>query len=177
MNTRSRRGFTALELLVTMAVIAILLTVGVPAVRNYSWNLRMQAALTTLQSDLKLARGRAISHNTQTVICPAASADDCSGRSAWQEGWIVFGDLNSDHRKQVGEPLVRHADATAFLNISSADSRSFLRFYPNGSAPGSNATILFCDTRGATHAGVITVSNSGRIRSDTSGAEPAENCP
>ncbi len=176
MKTRSRKGFTALELLVTMAVIAILLTVGVPAFRNYSWNLRMQAAMNTLQSDLKLARGRAISHNTQTVICPAASADDCSGRSAWQEGWIVFGDLNSDHRKQAGEPLVRHADATAFLNITSPGSRSFLRFYPNGSAPGSNATILFCDARGAAHAGVITVSNSGRIRSDTGGTEPSENC-
>ncbi len=177
MKNRQYNGFTALELMVTMAIIAILLTAGVPAFKNYAWNLRMKTAMETLQSDLKLARGRAISHNAQTVICPAASADDCSGLSAWQDGWIVFTDINSDHRKQAGEPLIRHTDATAFLNISSSGSRSYLRFYPNGSAPGSNASILFCDSRGASHAGIVTVSNSGRIRSRTDGTRPAENCP
>jgi type IV fimbrial biogenesis protein FimT len=177
MKTGLRNGFTALELMVTMAVIAILLTVGIPAVRNYAWNLRMQSAMNTLQADLKLARGRATSHSTQTIICPAPSADDCSGQSAWQDGWIVFADLNSDHRKQVGEPLIRQADATAFLHISTPESRSYLRFYPNGSAPGSNTSILFCDRRGAAHAGIITVSNSGRIRAQADGARPSENCP
>jgi len=177
MNRRSGNGFTALELMVTMAIIAILLSAGVPALRNYTWNQRMKAAMDTLQSDLKLARGRAISHNTQTVICPAAAAGDCSGRTAWQGGWIVFADLNSDHHRQAGEPLIRRADATGHLEISSPASRSYLRFYPNGSAPGSNATILFCDQRGASHAGVITVSNSGRIRPRTDGVSPSEICP
>lgn len=170
-------GFTALELMVTMAVIAILLSAGVPALRDYTWNQRMQAAIDTLQSDLKLARGRAIGLNAQTVICPAASADDCSGQSRWQDGWIVFADLNNDRRRQTGEPLFRRAGATEQLVISSSASRSFLRFYPNGSAPGSNTTILFCDSRGAAHAGAVTVSNSGRIRSGTDGVQPSEICP
>ncbi|MGA9572884.1 MAG: GspH/FimT family pseudopilin [Lysobacterales bacterium] len=172
-----RKGFTALELVVTMAVIAVLLAAGVPAFKNYSWNLRMKSAMDMLLSDLNLARGRAISHNTQTVICPADDDDDCSGQSAWQNGWIVFADLNGDHGKQDGEPLIRRTDAVAFLDISSAVSRSYLRFYPNGSAPGSNATILFCDARGANHAGVITLSNSGRVRVRTNAGEPSEICP
>jgi len=177
METRQDKGVTALELMVTMTVIAILLTTGVPALRNYSWNLRMKTAMDTLQSDLKLARGRAISHNTQTVICPAHSAVNCSGQSAWQDGWIVFADLNGDHLKQSGEPLIRHADATALLNINSSASRSYLRFFPNGSAPGSNTTVLFCDRRGAAYAGSITLSNSGRIRARSDGAGASVNCP
>ncbi len=160
-----------------MTIIAILLTTGVPAFRNYGWNLRMKTAMDMLQTDLNLARGRAISHNTPTVICPAVNSDDCSGRSAWQDGWIVFGDLNGDRRKQPGEPLLKHAGAVALLTISSSSSRSKLRFYPNGSAPGSNASIRFCDKRGAAESGTITLSNSGRIRMQVKGGEPTENCP
>jgi type IV fimbrial biogenesis protein FimT len=176
-NKRQAKGFTALELIVTMTIIAILLTTGVPAFKNYGWNLRMKTAMDTLQTDLSLARGRAISHNVQTVICPALDNNDCSGQSTWQDGWIVFSDLNGDRHKQDGEPLLKHAGVVAMLNISSSASRSNLRFYPNGSAPGSNASILFCDQRGAAEAGIITLSNSGRIRMQTKGSKSTENCP
>ncbi|HEY5775991.1 MAG TPA: GspH/FimT family pseudopilin [Xanthomonadales bacterium] len=177
MKTRQPKGLTALELIVTMAIIAILLSSGVPAFKNYGLNLRMRTAMDTLQSDLKLARGRAISHNIQTVICPATDSNDCSGQSTWHDGWIVFTDLNGDRHKQPGEHLLRQAGSVELLNISSSVARSNLRFYPNGSAPGSNASILFCDSRGAASAGTITVSNSGRILARTNGAEPSEICP
>jgi type IV fimbrial biogenesis protein FimT len=177
MGKRDQQGFTALELIVTMAIITILLTMGVPAFETYGWNLRMKTAMDQLQTDLNLARGQAISQNSQTVICPANDGNDCSGQSVWQGGWIVFTDLNGDHHRQDSEPLHRHASAMAMLNINSSRSRSYLRFYPNGSAPGSNISILFCDKRGAAQAGTIKVSNSGRIRMQTNGSEPSENCP
>ena len=177
MGKRDQQGFTALELIVTMAIITILLTMGVPAFENYGWNLRMKTAMDQLQTDLNLARGQAISQNSQTVICPANDDNDCSGQSEWQRGWIVFTDLNGDRHRQDSEPLHKHAGAMEMLSISSSRSRSFLRFYPNGSAPGSNISILFCDKRGAAQAGTITVSNSGRIRMQTNGSEPSENCP
>lgn len=177
MSKQQQLGLTALELLVTMAIVAILLAAGVPAFKNYGWNLRMKTAMDVLQTDLNLARGRAISHNIQTVICPAIDSHDCSGLSDWQDGWIVFTDLNGDRHKQDVEPLLKSANAVEFLDISSSRSRSYLRFYPNGTAPGSNITILFCDKRGAAHAGKIAVSNSGRIRMETGDIEPTANCP
>ena len=177
MSKRQQHGLTALELLVTMAIVAVLLAAGVPAFKNYGWNLRLKTAMDVLQTDLNLARGRAISHNIQTVICPATDNHDCSGLSDWQNGWIIFTDLNGDQHKQDAEPLLKSANAVEFLNISSSRSRSYLRFYPNGTAPGSNITILFCDKRGAAHAGKIAVSNSGRIRMETGDIEPTENCP
>jgi len=176
-NTRLLNGFTALELIVTLAIVAILLTAGVPAFMDYGWNLRMKTAMDVLQTDLSLARGHAISHNSQTVICPAADSGDCSGLAGWQDGWIVFTDLNADRHRQAGEPLLKYASAVEFLSISSSRSRSSLRFYPNGTAPGSNVSILFCDQRGAEHAGKIAVSNSGRIRMQTGGSKPTANCP
>lgn len=177
MHAGQQKGFTALELIVTMTIVAILLATAVPAIKNYSWNLRMKTAMDTLRSDLNLARGRAISHNIQTVICPVSTNGDCSGQSAWQGGWIVFADLNADRNKQTGEPLLKQSDAIAMLDISSSRSRNRLRFYPNGSAPGSNASILFCDSRGAAEAGTLSVSNSGRIRLQSKVVQPTENCP
>ena len=172
-----QQGFTALELIVTMAIIAVLLTAGVPAFENYTLNLRMKTAMDQLQTDLNLARGHAISHNSKTVICPTGDGNECSGQPVWQDGWIVFTDINNDRQKQDSEPLLKYSGALARLNISSASSRTSLRFYPNGSAPGSNITFRFCDRRGATHAGTITVSNSGRIRLQTAGSDPSANCP
>ena len=177
MSKRDQTGFTALELIVTMAIIAVLLTMGVPAVQNYSWNLRMKTTMDQLQTDLNQARSHAISHNSQAIICPATDGNVCSGLPAWQNGWIVFTDINGDRQRQDSEPLHQHAGAVSLLGISSSRSRKYIRFFPNGSAPGSNVTILFCDKRGAAHAGTITVSNSGRIRMQTNGTEPSENCP
>lgn len=177
MLKQHQTGITALELMVTMTVVAILLTVGVPAFKNYSWNLRMKTAMDSLRTDMNLARGHAISHNIQTIICPATSSDDCSGNSAWQHGWIVFTDLNGDRSKQDGEPLRKHSGPVEMVDISSSQSRNNLRFYPNGSAPGSNLSILFCDQRGAGHAAIIAVSNTGRIRTQSGGITPTANCP
>ena len=177
MHKSRPNGLTALELMVSMAVVGILLATAVPSFKDYSWNLRMKTAMDTLQTDLNLARSRAISHNTQTVICPARDGQTCSGEPNWQPGWIVFSDLNGDRQKQEGEPLLKHAVATEFLNISSSRSRSHLRFFPNGTSPGSNITITFCDKRGADKAGRVTVSNTGRIRQQTNGSKSTQNCP
>ena len=177
MHRFHQKGFTALELMVTMTVVAILLATAVPSFKEYGWNLRMKTAMDVLQTDLNLARSRAISHNIQTVICPATDTADCSGAPQWQNGWIVFTDLNGDHQRQDGEALLKQAGMTEFLDITSSRSRTFLRFYPNGTAPGSNISIVFCDQRGAAHAGKIIVSNSGRIRSETGVIDPTENCP
>jgi type IV fimbrial biogenesis protein FimT len=177
MNKRREHGITALELLVTMAIAAILMATAVPSFKNYSWNLRMRTAMDVLQTDLNLARSRAISHNIQTIVCPSTTSNECSGSSDWQQGWIVFTDLNGDRQKQDGEPLLKQTGEVEFLAINSSRSRSYLRFFPNGSSPGSNISILFCDQRGAEKAGIIAVSNTGRIRQQRTGVKTDANCP
>lgn len=177
MKGQFQRGVTAFELLITMAIAAILMATAVPSFKNYSWNLRMRTAMDTLQADLNLARSRAISHNVQTIICPAADASDCSGASNWQSGWIVFADLNGDRKRQEGEPLLKQANAVESLAIYSSRSRNQLRFFPNGTAPGSNISIVFCDKRGPEKAGAVVVSNSGRVRQEADSTRINANCP
>ena len=169
-------GFSALELMTAMAIVAILLSTAVPAFKNYSWNLRMKTTMEILQTDLNLARSRAISLSTATVICTADELPVCTTSGVWQHGWIVFTDINGDRQRQPGEPILKQTTAFELIEISSSRSRSTLRFYPNGTAPGSNVSILFCDRRGADYASRITVSSSGRIRAQTGGVESRVNC-
>lgn len=180
-STPSKPGFTALELLVTMAVAAILMATAVPSFKTYAWNLRLKAAIETLRSDLSLARNRAISMNASTVVCPvidptAAGELTCADVSEWQQGWMVFADTNEDRQRQSVEPILKKAGAIEFLNISSSLSRNTLRFFPNGTAPGSNASVVFCDRRGAEFGGKISLSNSGRIAVSSGGVQPRTGC-
>jgi len=171
-----QHGFTALELMVALAIVAIVLAMAVPSFKNYGWNLRMKTAMDAMHTDLQLARGRAISHNIQTVMCPSTDAHECSRASDWHPGWIVFSDLNGDRRRQTGEPLLKHGNTVEFLAINSSRSRKHIRFYPNGSAPGSNTSIIFCDQRGPLFAGRISISNTGRIRMERGGSMPKSAC-
>lgn len=177
MSISSPAGYTVMELMVTMAVVAILLATAVPSVKDYSWSLRMRTAMDSLQTDLVLARSRAISHNAHSVICPSTNAQTCSGEANWHSGWIVFTDLNDDRQIQAGEPLLKQSGGFEALNITSSRSRTYLRFLPNGSSPGSNISIQFCDQRGADKAGTIIVSNTGRIRLATKKSTSTQNCP
>jgi type IV fimbrial biogenesis protein FimT len=176
-----KAGFTALELLVTMAVAAILVATAVPSFKTYVWNLRLKTAIETLRTDLNLARSRAISMNATTVVCPVLDPTSsgelvCAALSEWQQGWMVFADTNEDRQRQALEPILKKAAGIEFLNISSSLSRNALRFYPNGTAPGSNASVVFCDRRGASFGGKISLSNSGRIAVQTGGVQPRTGC-
>lgn len=180
-NPRCKLGFTALELLITMAVAAILMATAVPTFKSYTWNLRLKTAIESLRTDLSLARNRAISMNATTVVCPVLDPTSggeltCANVTEWQQGWMVFADSNEDRQRQALEPILKKAGGIEFLNISSSLARNALRFYPNGTAPGSNATVVFCDRRGAGFGGKISLSNSGRIAVQTGGVQPRTGC-
>lgn len=164
-----------------MALAAILLATAVPAFKTYTWNLRLKTAIDALENDLNLARSRAINMNATTVICPVESSPQdgdigCAEISRWHKGWMVFADTNEDRQRQSFEPILKRSSEIELLNITSSLARNTLRFYPNGTAPGSNATLVFCDRRGAGFAGKISLSNSGRIVAQSGGVAPRPGC-
>ena len=180
-SVHNQTGFSALELLVTMAVAAILMATAAPPFKSYTWNLRLKSAVETLRSDLNLARNRAISMNASVVVCPVIDPNSsgeltCANISEWQQGWMVFADTNEDRQRQSLEPVLKKSGAIEYVHISSSLSRNALRFYPNGSAPASNATVVFCDRRGASFGSKISLSNSGRIAVQTGGVQARTGC-
>jgi type IV fimbrial biogenesis protein FimT len=166
-------GVTTLELAISIALVAIILAMGVPSFRDYGQERRMTAAVSQLHSGLVLARNEAINRQLHTVACPEASAGGCANHARWHGGWLTFADENGDREWQPGEPVLRRSGVTAGITVASTASRTRIRFFPGGSAPGSNATITFCDDRGPPRARQLRISASGRIRT-TRATEVAE---
>jgi type IV fimbrial biogenesis protein FimT len=171
------RGFTALEILLVISILAVVLVMGIPSFRDFGLRQRMSAAVDKLQGHLALARHEAINRNTQVVACPGNRTTGCANSTDWSNGWIVFSDFNGDRRYQAGEILHRVETGQELLVIHSSAGRTNLRFYPNGSAPGSNGSITFCDLRGPDHARKLVISNIGRIRRDDAPELDPSHCP
>jgi type IV fimbrial biogenesis protein FimT len=171
------RAFTLLEMMITISVVAILVSLGVPAFQEYALKQAMSAAVNALHSDLLLARSQAIHQDMQVIACPGNPTRGCSGTNDWTHGWMVFADLNEDRQQQEDEPVLRLSHHVDNLKIFSAASRNNIRFYPNGSTPGSNGSISFCGPRGPTKARRLVISNLGRIRRDSASTLSEDKCP
>jgi len=171
------RGFTTLEAMMVLAIAAILLSIGVPALRDYSARQRMSAAMHALHGHLAQARDTAIRQALATVVCPGTPESGCREDTDWSTGWFVFGDPNGDREYQAGEPVHRVEAGTGQVAIRSNTGRTNLRFNPDGSAPGSNGSIRFCDHRGPAAARKLVVSNTGRIRREPAPETDPEDCP
>jgi type IV fimbrial biogenesis protein FimT len=157
-------GFTVLECLIVISILAILLVQGIPALRDYGLRQRMSAAMHGLHSHLAMARNDAVRFNSEIVACPGNKESGCRPDSNWDFGWLVFDDFNGDHQFQTTEQLLAAEPGLEHIMIRSSSGRTYLRFVANGSAPGSNSSISFCDVRGPLAARKLVVSNLGRIR-------------
>jgi type IV fimbrial biogenesis protein FimT len=161
-------GFTVIELMIAVALSAILLSMAVPAMNTFVSNSRQTGTVNDFLASMHMARSTAITMNTRVTVCPSSDAQNCEAVS-WDEGWIVFTDGDSDQSVDVGETMVSTSAGGDGLSIASAEFGDFLMFRPNGRA--MNATLnensgqfTVCDHRGASHAKVLIVDLSGRPR-------------
>jgi len=170
-------GTTVIELMVTLCIAAILLTVAAPALESFSNRQRMKAAVSALHNDLLAARSQAVYRNAVVTACPGAPDSGCTGASDWTGGWIVFEDINGDRQRQQSEFLLRHGQPFEAIEIHAPASRQEIRFFPDGSTPGSNGSISLCGRGGPDGAKKLVISNIGRIRRDAYPGINSSLCP
>ncbi|MBU6438541.1 MAG: GspH/FimT family pseudopilin, partial [Betaproteobacteria bacterium] len=99
------RGVTLIELMVVLALIAILLTIGVPSYQSFTTSNRMSGELNNLLGDLQYARAEAIKLGRPVVVCTSSDGATCTGASNWMVGRIVYADVNNDGTVQASEIL------------------------------------------------------------------------
>ena len=169
-NLKEIFGFTLLELMVTISILLISMSLAVPALGGFIHNQRLRSDSGRLHMDLLFARTMALNQGQQIVVCPVEStpADklsrSCSEEPLWENGWLVFIDANNDREYQASEHLLRIAMAMNGLTARSSLHRQKIHFFPDGSAVGSAATITICSLRDQKHARALVISNSGRVR-------------
>jgi type IV fimbrial biogenesis protein FimT len=162
------RGFTLIEMMVAVALTALLISMAVPALDSFTSNARQTSTINDFVSSMHIARSTAVTTNFRTTVCASSNGVNCEDVS-WDQGWIVFSDRDSDQAVDNDETIVAASDGTAGLDIRSPEFGEFLMYRPNGrvmtvSAAGNSGQFTVCDRRGSDHAKVLIVDLSGRPR-------------
>lgn len=93
-------GFTLIELMVTVTVLALLTTVGLPSLQKMVERSATNEQANTLLQSITLARTEAIKRNAAVTLCSSTSAESgtpsCANQPDWGSGWLVFLDRNDD---------------------------------------------------------------------------------
>lgn len=87
-------GFTLIELMVTISVLAVLLGVGVPSFQATIQGNRITTTANDLVAALQLARSEAVRRGVNVTVCSSNNQSTCSG--AWTNGWVVRGPVAAD---------------------------------------------------------------------------------
>lgn len=89
MQRKGIQGFTLYELIVTVAVAAIILSFGVPGFMSFIDNNRATTHTNDLVTALNLARSEATRRGTAITVCSSTNSSTCSGSADWSTGWVV----------------------------------------------------------------------------------------
>jgi type IV fimbrial biogenesis protein FimT len=159
-------GFTLIELLVTLALTLTLLGIGIPSLQSLAAGSRQTAEINSFVRHLKLARSEAVKSGRDHVLCPSADLIHCQDGSAWQQGFILFEDVNEDGERGMDEPLnhINRPTRQIGIDMLSTEGRTHITFRADGRSAGSNLTLTFCDLAGAVPPKAVILSNSGRAR-------------
>jgi type IV fimbrial biogenesis protein FimT len=172
---RSERGFTLIELMITLVILGVLAGFAGPAMRDAVMNNSIATETNDMLVSLMFARSEAIKRATPVVLCksldPEASPPSCdtTGSNPWTTGWIVFSDENSNSAYDDGtDVLLRLGDGFSGANKKIKPSTTAIQntvgFTRLGLLDSDGGSFYICDSRGAAKARVIDITLTGRAR-------------
>jgi type IV fimbrial biogenesis protein FimT len=160
---RGWQGYTLIELLVGLGLVATTLAWGAPSFGTFLRDAARTREVNQFVHAVHVARSEAIKRNGVVSLCPSRNGITCSPSAQWATGWLIFVNLDRDSpaARDTGESLLRVYQPWDAGHITS--NRSTLSFRPFGQM-GVTATVTFCDDRGARAARAVIISQTGRPR-------------
>jgi len=151
------RGFTLVELMISLTILAILLGMAVPSFNNAVLGGKLSAFSSNLVASTQLARSEAIKRNEIVQVCASSNGTSCGVSSGgWEAGWIV--------RLADGGVLQRQEALPSEFRLDQTGGVATLNFPPSVIG-ATTATFTVCR---ATPVGkqnrVVTVTASGSTR-------------
>lgn len=184
LNKSTYFGFTLIELMVTIAVAAIILTQAVPGFNAIVQNNRLISQNNEFISALNEARSEARKRGTLVTVCASTDQKTCD-TTHWERGWIMFSDLDSDRVLDSGtdtclaieDCLIRvgvglyKGNTLSAKKSSAAINTGYIQYSPGGTIDAA-VTFTFCDKRGDGYARASIINTMGRaISASDSGTD------
>jgi type IV fimbrial biogenesis protein FimT len=171
---RTAQGFTLIELMVTLAILAVLMAVAAPSFSDIRKNSELGGVANNFLAALNTARAEGMKRNMNTMVTPV------NGDNDWSKGWLVFVDVDRDQVYSSGDLLITQADAplpyiaiTAASGGTAGETVSYLLFDGSGFAKtksggfGANTVAIARNDVASTQYSQIRrvkVAKTGRVR-------------
>jgi type IV fimbrial biogenesis protein FimT len=154
MRKRTQTGFTLYELLITLLVVGVVLTFGIPNLTEFTRNGRITGTANDLHAAFMMARSESARAKTNITICASADGAACGG--TWDQGFIVFIDLDGNIAVNgVDETILRtHGPADEGVSMAVANGATFFSYAATGMGRGNVlgnqalTQVVICDERG-----------------------------
>jgi type IV fimbrial biogenesis protein FimT len=163
------KGFTLVELITVLSIIAILATVAMPSFQWFVRINRLAAATNHMVAMLAFTRSEAVRRGVRVTLCKSNSGVQCTTGEGFEQGWIVFQDHNINATVDENESIIQVFGSEQLEGLVMTGNRpvaSYVSYTPMGNTELTSGafqagTLTFCATPDARR---LIISRSGRVR-------------
>ena len=144
------RGLTLIELMMAMAVAAVLMAIAGPSFQQALNSNRLSSVANELTGAVQLTRAEAVRANRRVTLCSSSDGSACTSASSTWTGWIMFVDTDGDGSRDNAEPVVKSGTFDAPVVVKSSANitavNEQITFRGDGTARGSDGQTLLTGT-------------------------------
>lgn len=169
-----QRGLTLIELMVTLAIVAIFVMFVVPSFNSLMASYRLMSMRDSMVNAVYFAKAEAVSRKGTVALCPSSDGTTCLNSNQWNQGWIAFLDRGTAGWDS-GDEIIRVWEGRGRVLLGAVDLAKTISFIPQGIATsGAGQTIGFCDPDGTVGGRSLVIgSTTGQVRT---GSEAEAGC-
>ncbi|SEJ23685.1 GspH/FimT family pseudopilin [Nitrosomonas eutropha] len=159
MTVSVSKGFTMVELMITISIASILLAVAVPSYQSLMRESRLTAQANELMTALHYARSEAVKRGGRITICKSSDGATCNDGS-WQDGWLVFSDAGTAGAVDSDDEILRvFPKLSGGITVNGFGFGNWISYLPNGRS--QTGRFELCNQASGRD---VVVNNSGRPR-------------